>query len=127
MRQLRTILDAAEKVAQYETELEQGAKEQARLTALVAERTKERDDARKRGIELRSALLNIKAHAGSRVGSANELGQIFFPALRDYADQIANPPGPWYNTSGVSAAARWGVDFTKQPDDGSKAPARRTY
>lgn len=42
----------------------------------------------------------------------------FFGALRDYAKEVRDGPntsGRRYNTDGVSAAKRWGIDFEHPP------------
>lgn len=77
---------------------------------------------------LERALENIKMHASARVGGNSELGQIFFPALRDYVTEVKRAPTrSWQDTDGTSAAARWGLDFTREPTETIRPPRRVTF
>lgn len=125
---LTSVVAMASKTQLAEEDKARLAKElQETITQLQAA-VNARNEARQHAQRLGAGLRNIQAHASFRIGANNELGQIFFPALRDYVDEVMRPVSyRQTNTEGVSAAARWGLDFTGEPEDHEKPRRRTTY
>jgi hypothetical protein len=82
--------------------------------AATREARGERDRLNVLGLRLRTGLENIQRHAASNPGFLAFAPEV----LRDYCDEVLRnhmSNHQQINTDGVSAASRWGYDFTKAP------------
>lgn len=123
------MVDLAEKSDQHAREIGKLRDALAMARGLLEQATKDAHYARTNARQMAAALSNIRSHATARVGTPGELGQLFFPALRDYCAEKLRVAGSVYrNTDGTSAASRWGIDFDRPPSEEPVKVSRRvTY
>jgi hypothetical protein len=108
---------------------------QERLSTMEAQLSAVRAMSVKNAVDkhrLQEGLGNIAAHAQHLLtaGQGNAPAGVFLPALRDYARELryGEPGRVRMNTEGVSAAARWGYDFSSEPWVTSRpVPKKVTY